>query len=64
MKKHPAELPSTPKPAPDYWRLNTLRPFLKKFQQNLIRPTLETMHSIEHDLPRIFDSDEDQDKLS
>ncbi len=64
MKNHPGESHPTPKPAPEYWRLDTLRPFLKKFQQSLVTPTLETMRSIEHDLPQIFDSDEDQGKLS
>jgi hypothetical protein len=64
MKNHPGELHPTPKPAPEHWRLDTLRPFLKKFQQNLIRPSLETTCSIEHDLPQIFDSDEEQGKLS
>jgi hypothetical protein len=64
MKNRPNESGNAPKQSLPDWRLETLRPFLKKFQQNLRVPELEINPSHPYKLSWVFFDDEYPENFS
>jgi hypothetical protein len=64
MKNYPIQAHATQNASPHDWRLDTLRPLLKKFQQQLVAPKLETTHMNEQNLPSTLEDETGADRQS